>query len=108
VAPETFRRTAPPRRGWQDWPVVSGDAERPPVRFEPLRPASRWRLVAAFVLGPILWLVALVVAAWLINESWAIEVGLLVTIAAFLVALVVLAVLREGRQREERRYADRG
>jgi poly-beta-1,6-N-acetyl-D-glucosamine synthase len=32
---------------------VSGDAERPPVRFEPLRPASRWRLVAAFVLGPI-------------------------------------------------------
>ena len=29
-------------------------------RFEPLRPASRGRLIVGLVLGPILWLVALI------------------------------------------------
>ncbi len=85
---------------------MSSDAERPSVRFEPLRPASRGRLVAAFILGPIIWFVALVAAAWLLAYGWAIEVAFLVTIATFLGSLAVLAVLRNGRRRQEARYVD--
>jgi hypothetical protein len=75
--------------------------------FRPLRPASRPKLIAAFVLGPILWVVALVVASWLLDRTNAIELGLLVTAASFVFAAVVLSLLRFGRQREERRYEDR-
>jgi membrane protein implicated in regulation of membrane protease activity len=77
------------------------------VHFEPLRPASRAGLIAGLVLGPLLWLVALIVGAWLFEYSWAIGVGLLATLAAFLVSLVVLTVLRAGRQREDRRYREK-
>ena len=75
--------------------------------FQPLRPASRPKLIAALVLGPILWLVALLVASWLLGHTDAIELGLLVTAASFVLAAVVLSLLRFGRRREERRYADR-
>lgn len=87
---------------------MSSGLRRPSVRFEPLRPASRGRLVAGFVLGPVLWVVALIVAAWLFDYSWAIGVGLLVTVASFLVSLLVLAVLYSRRRSQERRYADGG
>jgi hypothetical protein len=72
---------------------------RPVVRFEPLRPVSRGRLIAAFVLGPILWLVALVVAALLFDYSSSIALGLLVTAASFVVSLLVLALLHARRRR---------
>ena len=65
------------------------------------------KLIAALVLGPILWLVALLVASWLLDRTDAIELGLLVTAASFVLAAVVLSLLRLGRRREERRYADR-
>jgi peptidoglycan/LPS O-acetylase OafA/YrhL len=81
---------------------------RPAVRFEPLRPGSRGRLIAAFVLGPVLWLVALIVAAWLFDYSSSIGLGLLVTAASFVVSLLVLALLHAGRRRQEKRYANRG
>ena len=74
-------------------------------RFVP-RPAGS--VIAALVLGPILWLVALIVAAWLFKYSWAIQLGLAVAAASFLLALLVLALLRRGRRRQEMRYADRG
>ena len=70
-------------------------------------PASGPKLIAALVLGPILWLVALLVASWLLDHTDAIELGLLVTAASFVLAAVVLSLLRFGRRREERRYADR-
>ena len=60
------------------------------------------------MLGPLLWLVALAVAAWFFEYTWAIAVGLAVTVASFVVALVVLALLRRGRVRQERRYVDSG
>ena len=75
--------------------------------FRPLRPASRPKLIAAFVLGPILWLVALLLASWLLDHTDAIELGLLVTAASFVLAVVVLGLLRLGRRSEERRYANR-
>ena len=87
---------------------MSSETGGPSVRFEPLRPMSRGRLIVALVIGPVLWLVALVVAAWLFDYSSAIALGLLVTVASFLVSLVVLALLHAGRRRQERRYADRG
>ncbi len=86
---------------------MSSDTEPSSVRFEPLRPADRGRLVAAILLGPFLWLVALAVAAWLFAYTWAIQLGLLVTIASFLLALPVLALLRRRRLREERQRAAR-
>ena len=85
--------------------MTSSEPDHPAVRFEPLRPASRGQLAAGFVLGPILWLVALIVAAWLFDYSWAIALGLLVTLASFIVSLVVLAWLRAARRRQEERYA---
>ena len=75
--------------------------------FRPLRPASGLKLIAALVLGPILWLAALLVASWLLDRTNAIELGLLVTAASFVFAAVVLSLIRIGRLREERRYADR-
>ena len=75
--------------------------------FRPLRPASRPKRIAALVLGPILWVVALVVASWLLDRTNAIELGLLISAATFVFAAVVLSLLRLGRRREERRYADR-
>jgi hypothetical protein len=75
--------------------------------FRPLRPASGPKLVAALVLGPLLWVIALALASVLLDRTNAIELGLLVTAAAFVFAAVVLSLLRFGRRREERRYADR-
>jgi drug/metabolite transporter (DMT)-like permease len=75
------------------------------TRFRPLRPASRGRLVAVIVIGPLLWVVAFVVTAWLVKHGDAIGVALLVTSVSFLLALLVLLVLRGGRRHEERRYA---
>ena len=85
---------------------MSNELDRPQVQFEPIRPASRGRVIAAIVLGPILWLVALIAAAWLFDYSLAIALGLLVTAASFLVSLAALTLLRARRQRQERRYAD--
>ena len=54
-----------------------------------------------------MWLVALLVASWLLDRTNAIELGLLITAASGVFAAVVLSLLRLGRLREERRYADR-
>jgi len=64
-------------------------------------------MIAALVFGPILWLGAMLLTAWLLDRTNAIELGLLITAACFVFAAVVLSVLRLGRRREERRYADR-
>jgi hypothetical protein len=76
-------------------------------RFRPLRPASGLRLIAAIALGPVAWAVALLVAAWLIEHTDAIEIGLLVTVGSFVVSAIVLSLLRLGRLPEERRYSER-
>ncbi len=77
-------------------------------RFRPMRTASGLRLVAAIVLGPLLWVVGLVIVAVLVHKSDAIELGVLIAVGSILVAVPVLIVLRLGRRREERRYAARG
>jgi ABC-type Na+ efflux pump permease subunit len=87
---------------------VGYDAEQRSVRFEPLRAASRRRLIAGLILGPVIWLVALMIVAYLLQDSWAIEAGLLITLGAFVIAFAVLAILRQGRIRQERRYVEGG
>ena len=70
----------------------------------------RAQLIAGIVLGPLLWLVALIVAAWLFEYSLAIRVGPPVTFAAFVVSLVVLTVLERaasGRRIVTRRETGR-
>jgi membrane protein implicated in regulation of membrane protease activity len=84
------------------------DTQRSSVRFEPLRPASRESLIAGLVLGPLLWLLVLAIAAWVFEYSWAIALGLAVTVAAFFVSLVVLTLLWRSRVRQEERHVDGG
>jgi hypothetical protein len=76
--------------------------------FQPLRPAKGTKLVLAAVIGPVAWVIAWLVAAWLIYKDDAIEFGLLVTFASFLVAVPVLGLLALGRRREERRFEQTG
>ena len=76
------------------------------VRFEPLHPASRSSLVAGVIIGPLLWLVVLAVSAWAFDYSWAIALGVLVVVVSFIVALIVLSLLRAARVRQEKRYVD--
>ena len=77
--------------------------------FRPLRPAKGTKLILAAVIGPVAWVIAWLVAAWLIEESNAIEFGLLVTLGAFVLAFPLLGLLAWGRAREERHYeADEG
>jgi hypothetical protein len=85
---------------------VSSADDHPSAYFEPLRPASRGRLVLALILGPVLWLGALIVVAATLRYTWAIEIGLLVTLATFVLSLIALSFLRWGRLRQEGRYAD--
>jgi hypothetical protein len=86
---------------------MNQDGEGSEDRFRPLRPASRPRLIAAIVLGPVLWAGAFAVVAALIEYTDAIQLGLLVALVSFVISAAVLSVLRLGRLREERRYADR-
>ncbi len=82
------------------------DVARSSVRFEPLHPASRASLITGVVIGPLLWLIVLSLAAWVFDYSWAIALGLLVVVVTFVVALIVLSLLRAWRVRQERRYVD--
>jgi membrane protein YdbS with pleckstrin-like domain len=86
---------------------VSSADEHTAAIFEPLRPASRGRLVLGLILGPILWLAALVVVAWTLHFTWAIEAGLIVTLGTFVLSLVALSLLRWRRQRERQHAARR-
>jgi hypothetical protein len=75
--------------------------------FRPLRPASKGRLFAAAIIGSLMWVVAMVVGALLLDRSAAIQIGVIVTFASFLVSLCLLVMLRAARRRRERRYAAR-
>ena len=86
-------------------PGPDGEQRLDAPRFEPLSPASRGRLIAGFVLGPILWLAALVIAAWALDESYAIALGFAVAAASFVIAVLVLSWIYVARRRQEKRFA---
>ncbi len=87
---------------------MSNDPDWSTVRFEPLRPASRKRLLMGFMLGPLLWVVGLIVVGWVFHYTSAIELGLLIALISAIVSTVALVLLRQGRVRQEKRYAARG
>jgi uncharacterized membrane protein len=76
-----------------------------PRRFSPLRRAPRSTRVALYLLGPLLWVVALIVVSLLVAEQDAVETGLLVAATAFVVAVVLLLPQRMLRVRSEREHA---
>jgi hypothetical protein len=76
--------------------------------FRPLRPAKGKKLILAALIGPVAWVLAWLVAAWLIYRTDVVELGLLLTIASFLIALPILGLLAWGRNREERRFEREG
>ena len=78
------------------------------MQFVPLRPASRKRMVMAIVIGPFLWLVALITVAAVLHFTSAIEFGLLIALIAAVLSTIILVLLRQGRIRQERRFAARG
>jgi hypothetical protein len=75
--------------------------------FQPLRPASRPKLILAIVFGPAAWLGALAAGCILAAHTDAIEAGFAISLASFVLAAIVLGLLRLARAREERRYSNR-
>ena len=73
-----------------------------PTRFRPLRRASRERRRALLILGPLLWLVSLVVVAFVVHHGDSVGYALLVLAASFALALPMLAWMRVVRTRVER------
>jgi uncharacterized membrane protein YoaK (UPF0700 family) len=69
-----------------------------------LRPASPGKLMAVLLLGPVVWVVALVVLAVVVREGDSVELALLVALASLLIAVVYLAPQRILRTRRERRW----
>ena len=68
-------------------------------------PTSRWRLVALYLVGPLFWVVALVVLSVLLRERDAVEIALLITAGSFVVAVVLLVPQRLLRIRRENERA---
>jgi membrane protein implicated in regulation of membrane protease activity len=77
------------------------------VRFEPLRPASRRAVTAAFVFGPLAWLAALIIAAIVLDYTGALLFGLTIAGTSFVLSIVVLSLIHAARRRQEKRYAER-
>ena len=76
-----------------------------PGRFAPLRPAPRSRRLVLYLVGPLLWVAALIVVGLLVVKHNAVEIGLLVALAAFVLAIVLLIPQRMLRVRREQEHA---
>lgn len=77
-----------------------------PARFTPLHSASPARRALALLVGPLLWLVAIVVVSVVVDRVDAVEIGLRVALVAFVLSLPVSAFARRRRLREERDAQD--
>jgi hypothetical protein len=74
----------------------------PPASFRPLRPPTRAQRTVMIVLGPGIWLVALLALAIVLDRVDAVEKALLILGVCFACALVVLGLTRLRRGRAER------
>ena len=75
------------------------------TQFRPLRIVSRTRMAITWIVGPLLWAVALASVAWISDRSDAIGLGLAIAAGSFVLGVLMLSLRRHGRLREERRYA---
>jgi hypothetical protein len=73
-----------------------------PARFTPLQTASGSQRVLVFVVGSLLWLVAITLVALVIVGSRAVGVGLIVMLVAFGFGLALSVIGRRRRLGEER------
>jgi Na+/melibiose symporter-like transporter len=78
------------------------EPSRVPARFRPLRLAPRRTRRLLFLLGPLLWVVALVVLAFVVRQLNTVGIALLVLASSLVLALVLLGWARIARAREER------
>jgi hypothetical protein len=70
--------------------------------FRPLRAPTRADRVAVLLAGPLLWVVALEIVAFVAGQSDLIWIGILIAAGSFLVGLVFLLFMRSQRLRQER------
>ncbi len=78
-----------------------------PAQFTPLARANRARQILVFVFGPLLWLAAVVVVGVVVHKTYVVELGLLITLIAFVCSLLLSLVARGLRLRDEREAAER-
>jgi hypothetical protein len=71
--------------------------------FTPVQPVTRRRMIVRVVFGPLLWLAALVVAAFVLNRTHAIEIGFAIALVCMAVSLIGLSLIRAARDRERSR-----
>jgi uncharacterized membrane protein len=72
-------------------------------RFSPYRRASRvWLRVTLFLVAPLLWVLSLLIVAVVVRRTDAILIGALIAAVSFVVAVVLLVVVRRLRIPEER------
>src|SRR4051812_1391781 len=74
--------------------------------FVPMGPTPRRRMVIRSLVGPLLWLIALVLVAVAGGRTDAIGFGALIALGSLVVSSIGLAALRAGRNRLRRRYAE--
>jgi hypothetical protein len=75
--------------------------ERVPARFQPLRISADVTRRVAFILGPLVWLVAFLVVAVVVKRRDAVELALIVVVASFGVGVVAAVAMRRARVRQE-------
>ena len=75
--------------------------ERVPARFQPLRISADVTRRVAFILGPLVWLIAFLVVAVVVKRRDAVELALIVVAASFGVGVVAAVAMRRARVREE-------
>lgn len=74
-----------------------------PSSFDPLQRATSTRLRVLWLLGPVLWLVALVVVVIFVRRTDVLRWALLAVVLSLLLAFAVLITMRRARVREEQR-----
>jgi uncharacterized membrane protein YqjE len=80
-------RDGPPLEAWEG--------------FTPLRPATRAKRIAMFVVGPLAWIVTLVIVARIVEDDNVVELGLLIALVSFLVAFALLTLAHLMHRRRE-------
>jgi hypothetical protein len=72
------------------------------ARFQPLRRASPARRRLLFIVGPLTWVIALLVLVVVLRRFYAVEFALLLLAGSFCVGLVWHGLNRAARVRRER------
>ncbi|MFF3491742.1 hypothetical protein ACFYWS_10375 [Streptomyces sp. NPDC002795] len=80
--------------------------DRPAVRFQPNRPASRRRRAFAFLLGAVVWIGAAWIGLVLLGHTYILWHLAVVTAVSCVVFAIALAWAISVRRREERRVPD--